>query len=127
MRSSRVAQVLALRVVGSLGFDLTAGGRTGMQLTALLDPLSRTAQKLVPVLAWLHTELALDLRVYLNPVADLAKPPGSYYRYVLPPPGFTGELLVLELQDGWGGGCRLDHEMHGLLLSRLIRSFTPTC
>ena len=91
MRYGKVATALVARKPSLLGFELAGEGNTGLQLLALLNPLSRTAQRMAPVLQWVQAWLGPGLKVVLNPVPDLDKPPlNSYYRFVLPALRFSG-------------------------------------
>jgi len=70
--------------------DLT-GIRAGpadsmLQITAFVDPLSKVAQRLAPILMALSSQSAAHLEVFLNPVADASELPlKGYFRYVLQP------------------------------------------
>ena len=64
------------------------GEGSAVEIEAILDPLSKEAQRVAPVLALLRDRLSEDLsiRVILNPRVDLTDLPlKSYYRYVVPP------------------------------------------
>ena len=90
-RYGRIAQILTIRKAGLVGFESITNTRSGMQILALLDPLSRVAQRMAPVLKWLQQWLGPNIKVMLNPIPDLEKPPlSSYYRFVLPGIIFTG-------------------------------------
>ena len=52
---------------------------------AIIDPLSAAARRAAPLFLWLHKELGVSIKIYLNPSRELSEPPlKSYYRYVLP-------------------------------------------
>ena len=94
-RYSKVANAISVMKPTLLGFDLTSSGSAGasLHLLALLNPASRIAQRVAPMLQWLRQWLGVSMRVVLNPVPDLNKPPlSSYYRYVLPVVGEAGGL-----------------------------------
>ena len=62
-------------------------------MLAILNPLSRQAQRAGPLLAWLRSAFGADLHVVLNPVHELQKPPlDAYYRLVLPDPSASGTV-----------------------------------
>ena len=66
----------------------TAGSGTIVEIEAILDPLSKEAQRVAPVLALLRERLGdeISIRVVLNPRINLSDLPlKSYYRYVTPP------------------------------------------
>lgn len=87
MRYGRIKHAINAITPTLLGFELTPVGPIGPSLTllALLNPASRTAQHVAPVLQWLRDSVGLGVKVLLNPQPDLEKPPlSSYYRYVLP-------------------------------------------
>lgn len=65
-----------------------SGTGAAVEIEAILDPLSKEAQRVAPVLALLRDRLSEDvcIRVILNPRVNLADLPlKSYYRYVAPP------------------------------------------
>ena len=83
------------RVVGSLdeiirkakSTSFRAGRGTSIKIEAILDPLSKEAQRVAPVLALLRDRLGdeVTIEIVLNPVDNLSKLPlTSYYRYVVP-------------------------------------------
>lgn len=56
------------------------------ELYAVVDPVSRGAQKLAPILATLYQVLNAEIKIYLNPVdRNSDMPLKSYYRFVLEP------------------------------------------
>merc|ERR1712168_1001281 len=53
---------------------------------AVLDPLSKSAQKLVPILQVLHGSFNIDLKIFLNPKGKHSElPVKRFYQYVLQP------------------------------------------
>lgn len=72
--------------------SFVTGSGTIVQIEAILDPLSKEAQRVAPVLALLRDRLpeAVTIRVVLNPMTNLQDLPlKSYYRYVAPPSSMT--------------------------------------
>jgi len=64
-----------------------AGRGTSIKIEAILDPLSKEAQRVAPVLALLRDRLSdeVTIEIVLNPVDNLSELPlTSYYRYVVP-------------------------------------------
>jgi len=60
--------------------------RPAFDIVAIVDPISRGAQKLTPVLRVLHQVLNAKVRVFLNPVEKHSDMPlKSYFRVVLEP------------------------------------------
>lgn len=57
-----------------------------LEVMAYLDPLSSQVQRIVPLLHTLHSVLAVDIHLYLNPQHKLSELPiKSFYRYVIEP------------------------------------------
>jgi len=70
--------------------------RAAIDVVAVVDPLSRTAQRLAPLLRLLRSALNCDLKIVMNPKAKLSELPlKRFYRFVLPSePEFTAEGKV---------------------------------
>ncbi|EOD25484.1 hypothetical protein EMIHUDRAFT_457558 [Emiliania huxleyi CCMP1516] len=61
-----------------------SGPGKALELTAVLDPLSKEAQRAVPILMALHESLGLSVTLHLNPSLQIDKfPLESFYRYVV--------------------------------------------
>ncbi|WIA20770.1 hypothetical protein OEZ85_005134 [Tetradesmus obliquus] len=76
-------------VLGSLrGRGLSSGPHkesSELHLTAIINPLTREAQRLSQVLVLLSDVLNPSIQIYLNPQMDLSELPlKSFYRYALP-------------------------------------------
>ena len=71
--------------------------RPAFDLVAIVDPISRGAQKIAPVLLVLQQVLNARIRVFMNPVDKHSQMPNkSFFRVVLEPSlqfGETGQLL----------------------------------
>ncbi|KAK9830935.1 hypothetical protein WJX81_007880 [Elliptochloris bilobata] len=66
------------------------GGLPGLEIWAVLDPLSRSAQRTAPLLEFLERTLRPSIQVHMNPVMEVSDLPlKSFYRYALP--GFAGQ------------------------------------
>eukprot|EP00899_Mesostigma_viride_P007641 jgi/Mesvir1/16879/Mv15763-RA.1 len=80
------------------GFRYTHKGAV-LEVVAVIDPLSKMAQKMTPLLKFLRDGLgdALTLQVHLNPVVSITDMPlRSYYRYALSPQlEFSDEFELL--------------------------------
>ena len=60
------------------------GAGAAMELVAILDPLSKQAQRLAPLLMELHSSLGLSVTVHLNPELSISEfPLENFYRYVV--------------------------------------------
>eukprot|EP00884_Botryococcus_braunii_P009701 jgi/Botrbrau1/18732/Bobra.0386s0055.1 len=56
-----------------------------IEVTAIVSPLSTPAQRIAPLLQFVHSTLNVSMKVLLNPETDLTDMPlKSYYRYALP-------------------------------------------
>uniref|UniRef100_A0A0N4X7Z9 DAGKc domain-containing protein n=1 Tax=Haemonchus placei TaxID=6290 RepID=A0A0N4X7Z9_HAEPC len=61
-------------------------GRPAVSITAVVDPLSRSAQKLSTILPVLRKSINCDVKIVLNPKSKLSEVPlKSFYRYVAKP------------------------------------------
>eukprot|EP00051_Salpingoeca_urceolata_P013046 m.163143 g.163143 ORF g.163143 m.163143 type:complete len:1611 (-) comp17683_c0_seq2:59-4891(-) len=78
----------AVHAVGvSEGFD-----GPGHDIIAVLDPLSKAAQKLAPLIAMLQNATAVNIRVLMNPVQRVSDVPVKrFYRSVMPKLVFSKE------------------------------------
>jgi UDP-glucose:glycoprotein glucosyltransferase len=88
-------QVQSLESLESKHSAVVVPGDGAVMLEAVLDPLSKEAQRIAPVLVLLRDALAphLGVRVILNPRQALDDLPlKSYYRYAAPPAGANLEL-----------------------------------
>ena len=86
--ASSGGQVQSLESLESKHSAVVVPGDGAVMLEAVLDPLSKEAQRIAPVLVLLRDALAphLGLRVILNPTRELQDLPlKSYYRYASPP------------------------------------------
>lgn len=74
----------------SSGIKLTGKGSTDAikhKILAILDPLAKETQHLVPVLRYLADITAVDIQILLNPKEKVSeKPLNRFYRTVLPDP-----------------------------------------
>ena len=60
------------------------GAGEAMELVAILDPLSKQAQRLAPLLMELHSALGLSITAHLNPDLGISEfPLENFYRYVV--------------------------------------------
>ncbi|MEW5302056.1 MAG: hypothetical protein WDW36_004866 [Sanguina aurantia] len=86
--SKQLQQMLGvLKDVGSVevGARDEAATASGLHITAILNPLTRQAQRLSQVLHMLRSSLNPVVKLYLNPQRDLSDMPlKSFYRYALP-------------------------------------------
>ena len=61
-------------------------GTIAYNVVAVLDPLSKSAQKLVPILQVLHNSFNIDLKIFLNPKGKHSElPVKRFYQYILQP------------------------------------------
>ena len=60
------------------------GAGAAMELVAVLDPLSKQAQRLAPFLLELQSSLGLSVTLHLNPELSISEfPLENFYRYVV--------------------------------------------
>ena len=84
------------------GLGPTPPSPTPLSVLAILNPLSRQAQRAGPLLAWLRSAFGAALHVVLNPVHELQKPPlDAYYRLVLPDSSASGTVCCSH-EVTWG-------------------------
>ncbi|KAI3430615.1 hypothetical protein D9Q98_005207 [Chlorella vulgaris] len=93
-RSGRVSELISswaaaknfvrLAATGGGGGDVAAVSAP-LFVQAIIDPLSKSSQRLAPVLAFLRSVLDVDAELLLNPQRDYdSMPLKTFYRYVLP-------------------------------------------
>ncbi|KAL0021594.1 hypothetical protein WJX79_001497 [Trebouxia sp. C0005] len=64
-----------------------------LHVDVVLNPLSKAAQRVAPVLEWLRSSFNASIKVYLNPERELSDMPlKTFYRYVLPEPSPAGGM-----------------------------------
>ncbi|KAL3134029.1 hypothetical protein ABBQ32_008463 [Trebouxia sp. C0010 RCD-2024] len=72
----------------SSGHSRTGSGESApasLHAQVVLNPLSKAAQRVAPILEWLRASFHVSIKVYLNPELDLSDMPlKSFYQYVLP-------------------------------------------
>ena len=96
--NKRTVESLDKLIAQAKSTAFVAGTGTIVQIEAVLDPLSKEAQRVAPVLALLRDRLPdeVTIRVVLNPRAALQDLPlKSYYRYALPPATLDVDPLVV--------------------------------
>ena len=76
------------------------GVGAAMELVAILDPLSKQAQRLAPILLELQQALGLSVTIHLNPDLQISEfPLENFYRYVVsltPKFDVAGTALALQ-------------------------------
>eukprot|EP01062_Namystynia_karyoxenos_P062747 TRINITY_DN55622_c0_g1_i1.p1 TRINITY_DN55622_c0_g1~~TRINITY_DN55622_c0_g1_i1.p1 ORF type:complete len:1666 (+),score=660.69 TRINITY_DN55622_c0_g1_i1:105-5000(+) len=66
--------------------DLGIDSGVTLDIIAVIDPLSKEAQRVTPILQSIHSVLPCRISVYLNPPASMQEVPlKTYYRYVMAP------------------------------------------
>ncbi|DBA75355.1 TPA: hypothetical protein ACH3X1_010624 [Trebouxia sp. C0004] len=64
-----------------------------LHVDVVLNPLSKAAQRVAPILEWLRSSFHASIKVYLNPERELSDMPlKTFYRYVLPEPSPAGGM-----------------------------------
>ncbi|KAK9811403.1 hypothetical protein WJX72_003341 [[Myrmecia] bisecta] len=73
------------------------GHLPGLEVWAVLNPLSKTAQAVAPILEFLRASIQPAIKVVLNPQRDMSDMPlKSFYRYALPVFGKSGRDMLGE-------------------------------
>jgi len=96
--NKRTVESLDKFIRGANKTSFSTGEGSMVRIEAILDPLSKEAQRVAPVLALLRDRLSeeVTIRVVLNPARDLQDLPlKSYYRYVVPPTSITEPPLAV--------------------------------
>lgn len=83
--SKQVQQIVGILRGQALEVAARDPANTPFHVVAVINPLSRTSQRIAQVLNWLRDTLGPSMSLYLNPQRDYSDMPlKSFYRYALP-------------------------------------------
>ena len=90
-----------------------------MELVVIVDPLSKQAQRLAPLLTELHSALGLSVTLHLNPELQISEfPLENFYRYVV-------SLTPKFDKDGSSLSDQTDHAIFANLRTPQVRTALP--